>query len=198
MILLVCLSQPDSNSSRLHTGGYLLVMTPVLRTVCPGRGRCTGRASHCPNVCGGPGRRKGDGGRTGFEEEGGHAAWQRRRVPGSHGESIQHQTEWVPPRDASEGKGPPRFGRRLEEVAKAVGGGYCRLQMPSRLALGVRGTVAGHRLGALQRGGGGGLPPPFPMHPCPPSAVMACTLPVLSALRAPPQCAACPAGTTTG
>ena len=37
-----------------------------------------------------------------------------------------------------------------QAVAKAVGGGYCRLQMPLRLALGVRGTVAGHRLGALE------------------------------------------------
>ena len=53
--------------------------------------------------------------------------------------------------------------RRLEEVAKAVGGGYCRLQMPLKLALGVRGTVAGHMLGGL--GGGGGVPPPLPMHP---------------------------------
>ena len=53
-----------------------------------------------------------------------------------------------------------RLGRRLEEVAKAVGGGYCRLQMPLRLALAVRKTVAGHRLGASQRGGGGGYPPP--------------------------------------
>ena len=52
--------------------------------------------------------------------------------------------------------------RWLEEVAKAVGGGYCRLQMPLKLALGIRGTVAGHRLGAL--GGEGGLPPPVPMH----------------------------------
>ena len=38
-------------------------------------------------------------------------------------------------RGALEGKGPQRrpqqrLGRRLEEVAKAVGGGYCRLQMP--------------------------------------------------------------------
>ena len=33
-------------------------------------------------------------------------------------------------------------------LPKRLGGGYCRLQMPSRLALGVRGTVAGHRLGA--------------------------------------------------
>ena len=32
---------------------------------------------------------------------------------------------------------------RLEEVARAVGGGYCRLRMPLRLALGVRGAVAG-------------------------------------------------------
>ena len=42
---------------------------------------------------------------------------------------------------------------RLEKVAKAVGGGYCRLQMPLSLALAVRGTVAGHRLGALEEGG---------------------------------------------
>ena len=68
-------------------------------------------------------------------------------------------------RDALEGEGHQRrpqrrLDRRLEEVAKAVGGGYCRLQMPLKLALGVRGTVAGHRLGALERGG---CLPPFPM-----------------------------------
>ena len=56
--------------------------------------------------------------------------------------------------------GPPRrpqkrLGRRLEGVAKAVGGGYCRLQMPLKLAFAVRETVAGHRLGALEGGGGG-------------------------------------------
>ena len=61
--------------------------------------------------------------------------------------------------NALEGKGPQRdlqkrLGRRLEEVAKAVGGGYCRLQTPWRLALGVTGTVAGRRLGALEGGGG--------------------------------------------
>ena len=66
--------------------------------------------------------------------------------------------------DAFEGKGPQRgprrrLGRRLEEVAKAAGGGYCRLQMPLRLAVGVRGTVAGHRLGALE--GGGQVPLPL-------------------------------------
>ena len=66
------------------------------------------------------------------------------------------------PRGALEVKGSHRglrnrLGRRLEEVAKAVGGGYCRLQIPFSLALAVRGTVAGHRLGALE-GGGGGYP----------------------------------------
>ena len=76
-----------------------------------------------------------------------------------------------PPRDVLEGQGPrrqphQRLDGRLEEVAKAVGGGYCRLQMPLRLALGVRGTVAGRRPGALK--GGGGVPPPLPVHPCPP------------------------------
>ena len=61
-------------------------------------------------------------------------------------------------RDALERKGPQRrpqkrLGRRLEGVAKAVGGGYCRLQMPLKPALAVRGTVAEHRLGALEGGG---------------------------------------------
>ena len=68
-------------------------------------------------------------------------------------------------RDALEGKGPQRrpqkrLDRRLEGFAKAVGGGYCRLQMLLRLAIGVRGTVAGHRLSALE-GVGGGKPPPL-------------------------------------
>ena len=58
-------------------------------------------------------------------------------------------------RGATRGKQPQRrLDRRLEEVAKAVGGGYCRLQMPLKLALGVRETVAGRRLGALEGGGG--------------------------------------------
>ena len=70
--------------------------------------------------------------------------------------------------NALEWKGPQGWpqkplGRRLEEVAKAVGGGYCRLQMPLSLAYAVRETVAGHRLGALEEGGG--VPPPLPMHP---------------------------------
>ena len=44
-------------------------------------------------------------------------------------------------------------------MAKAVGGGYCRLQMPLSLALAVRETVAGHRLGAVNGGGGYPAPP---------------------------------------
>ena len=82
-----------------------------------------------------------------------------------------------PPRDALEGKGPQRrpqrrLGRQLQEVAEAVGGGYCRLQMPLRLALGVREPVAGHRLAPWRALGGGGvtsppsnasLPPPPPL-----------------------------------
>ena len=73
------------------------------------------------------------------------------------------------PGDALEGKGPrmrpqKRLDWGLAEGAKAVGGGYCRLQMPLKLALAVRETVAGHRPGALQ-GGDGGLPSPLPMHP---------------------------------
>ena len=66
------------------------------------------------------------------------------------------------PGGAFEGEGPrrrpqKRLGRRLEEVAKAVGGGYCRLQMPLKPALAARETVAGLRLGAL--GGRAGVPP---------------------------------------
>ena len=66
-------------------------------------------------------------------------------------------------------------GRGAEDVPGCVGkgwdrrggprGGYCRLQMPLRLALAVRKTVAGRMLGALEGGGGGGLPPPLQMHP---------------------------------
>ena len=67
-------------------------------------------------------------------------------------------------------RGGTRSGSiRLEEVAKAVGGGYCRLQMPLRLALAVRGTVAGHRLGAREGGGGS---PPFQCTPDNPPCAM--------------------------
>ena len=53
-----------------------------------------------------------------------------------------------------------RLDRRLEEVAKAVGGGYCRLQITVKLALAVRETVAG---GA--GGGGGASDASLPCHP---------------------------------
>ena len=73
------------------------------------------------------------------------------------------------PSNALEGKGPRRrpqrrSGRRLEEVAKAVMGGYCRLQMPFKPALAVRGTIPRYILGALEAPSS----LPFPMHPCPP------------------------------
>ena len=72
-----------------------------------------------------------------------------------------------PPRGALAGKGPQRppgrrLDRRLEDVAEAAGGGYCPLQVPLRLALGARETVAGRS--ALE----GGVPPPLPMHAPPP------------------------------
>ena len=65
---------------------------------------------------------------------------------------------------ALEGEAPQRrpqrrLGRRWEGVAKAVGGGYCRLSMPLRLARAVSETLAGHRLGAPE--GGGAYHPPF-------------------------------------
>ena len=55
-------------------------------------------------------------------------------------------------REGPQGWSQRRLDRRLEEIAEAVGGGYCRLQMPWKLAFGVRKTVAGHRLGALEVG----------------------------------------------
>ena len=55
----------------------------------------------------------------------------------------------------------------MENVVKAVGGGSCWVQMPLKLALGVKETVIWHRQGALERGRGGGLPPALPIHPCP-------------------------------
>ena len=75
-----------------------------------------------------------------------------------------------PPRDVLEGTGPQRrpqkrLDRRLQEVAKAVVGGYCPLQMPLKRAFGVGETVAGHRQGALE---GGEVPPPFQCISAPP------------------------------
>ena len=69
-------------------------------------------------------------------------------------------------RDRTSQAAPEAVGWALR-VVKAVGGGRCRLQMPLRPALAVRGTVAGHRLGALEGGGEGGrlpTPPSVPLH----------------------------------
>ena len=105
--------------------------------------------------------------------------WSSRRKP--H-DSHEFQTPSPPPhRDALEGKGPQRrphrrLDRRLEGVAEAVGGGYCRLQMPLKPALGVTGAVAGHRLGALE---GGTPPPPMIAAPPPPPPLQPHALPLL-------------------
>ena len=69
------------------------------------------------------------------------------------------------PADALEGKGPQRrprkrLGKWLEEVAKAVGGGWCRLQLQCKPALAVRETVGGQPDIGSPRGGAG-VPLPF-------------------------------------
>ena len=121
-----------------HAGGRLRLR--VLRDVEFGGGRD-------------PGGPRGPGGPPG-----------RRPRPRRRARSLRRarEPELLPapvggawPGAAGEGKGPPRrarrrLGRRLEEVAEAVGGGCCRLRMPLKPAVGVRGTVAGHRVGALE------------------------------------------------
>ena len=138
--------------------------------------------------------------------------WDLRRGVGNEDAALHPPPR--PPRDALEGEGPQRrplkrLDRRLEEVAEAVRGGYCRLQMPLRRALGVRGTVAGRRLGALEGGGGGSCPCnvslPHPQGPsnarqttCPrllsPGGVQVCHPPILpdrSGARHTGGCSAC-------
>jgi hypothetical protein len=56
-----------------------------------------------------------------------------------------------------------RLDRRLEEVAKAVGGRLLSVTNAVELALAVGGTAAGCRLGALEGGGRGTSP--LPIHP---------------------------------
>ena len=77
----------------------------------------------------------------------------QRRTSGSRNGKVVHQQGCIRREGTSE-RPQRRLGRRLEEVAEALGGSYFRLQIPLTLALGVRGTVAGHRLGTLERGGG--------------------------------------------
>ena len=81
-----------------------------------------------------------------------------------------HVTPPPPPPQSNFQVAQKRLDRRLVEDAKAVGGGYSRLQMPLKPALRVRGTVAGHRVGTLEGGRAGVPPPPLPTHPCPPPA----------------------------
>ena len=61
-------------------------------------------------------------------------------------------------------RGNPRLGQAVGAGCRCGWGADCRLQMPFKLALAVRGPVAGHRLGALREGGGCGFPP-FPCIP---------------------------------
>ena len=91
----------------------------------------------------------------------------RRRHTQNHPPPARRRN--LDPRIALEGNGPQRrpqkrLDRRLEEAAKAVGGGYCQLQTPLRLSFGVRETVAGHMLSARK---GEGYLHLLPMHPCP-------------------------------
>ena len=103
--------------------------------------------------------------RTRWREKEGYIVSQLQFMEGRHVQTrsqAQQPPPPPPPRGALEGKGPwrrpwKRLDRRLEEVAEAVGGGYCRLQMPLKLA--IRETVGGHRLGAVE-GGGVDHPPP--------------------------------------
>ena len=93
---------------------------------------------------------------------------ERERAPPKRHRTLPNNPPvWGSRRDALEGgaggraqrRFQKRLDRRLEGVAEAVGGGYCRLQMPLRQGLGVRETVAGHRLGGLEVGGGDTTPP---------------------------------------
>ena len=81
-----------------------------------------------------------------------HAEGRTGDRPGHRKETTTRRNVTPGGRDAVEEKGSQRrpqrrLDGRLEEVAKAVGGGYCRLQTPLRLALGVRETM----VGALER-----------------------------------------------
>ena len=74
----------------------------------------------------------------------------------------QDERGGVTPRDASEGKGPQRrpqrrLGRRLEGVAKRLGA----VTVGYKLALAVRGTVAGRSPDTLEGGGCWVTPLPF-------------------------------------
>ena len=89
------------------------------------------------------------------------APWRRGHQEGSQPAGLH----W-------KGEGPQRqpqrrLDRRLAKVAKAVGGGYCRLQMPLKVALGSQRDSGWAQAGRPGRGGGGN-PHPLPVHPCQP------------------------------
>ena len=80
-------------------------------------------------------------------------------------ESPQPTTHTHTPRMHWKGKGPQmrfqkRSDRRLEEVAKAVGGRYCRLQMPLSLAVAIGGGGEWLHIGWAP-GREGGVTPSF-------------------------------------
>ena len=68
-------------------------------------------------------------------------------LPRSHQEWCCHHQEHIRaansrPQGCIRREGASEAAPRLEEFAEAVGGSYCRLRMPWRLRLAVRGTVA--------------------------------------------------------
>ena len=121
---------------------------PSLPVVGVWYGMVWDRPGRCPHAgCAGT---QGPMARSNREVSSVHRQSHQRQAGSGGGGSLHKLSDHPPPpppRDALKGKGPQRWpqrrlGRRLEEVAKAVGGGFCRLQMPLRLALAVRGTVA--------------------------------------------------------
>ena len=106
-----------------------------------------------------------------YDERGGGDRWRRQvfhvveGLGAGHGVLLSAGQGCIRREGASEAA-PEAVRRAVGAVAKAVGGGYRRLQMPLKLAFAVRETVAGRRLGALDGGGGGrGYLPPLPTHP---------------------------------
>ena len=143
LILLVCLSQPDSNSNRLHTGGQKgRQCSPLLRpSGGPAHVHDPGQWAAQLPVDGAPARdgavqqtAVGDGLDPRPPAEGHPGADGAVRLAGPDVHVLPQQRGpgpvggGVPPaRDALEGKGPQRppqkrLDGRLEEVAEAVGG----------------------------------------------------------------------------
>ena len=98
--------------------------------------------------------------------------WLRKRLHVAYGVLAWKGGEDLP-RDALDGKGPQRrpqkrLNGRLEEVAKSVGGGYCRLQMPLKRHLASGRQWLGIGSAPWSEAGGGVSPPaPFQCTPAP-------------------------------